>query len=166
MTPVDAIPAEARWSLAAKGLLGVYAAAGALGYENVPPSFNDFSRKVWADTGARARDFCQAFHLPCKNARDLHQVSMIYATSLLGPEFEFETVEESELLSVGRTSRCPFVARAKESGASNPRCRLGHQSWGESMTRVLNPDYSFTLLKTMPDGYPYCEWIVERIFRS
>jgi hypothetical protein len=163
MVEIDKIPAEARWQIAAQGLTGAYmACADMLRKEKGDAFYIEFAKQLWGSVGARAKEFTNVFGLPTGTAKELNEAVLLFAMSSMGPEFQFEMIEESDNRCVCQTTTCPWVNRANEQGVADPKCKEGHMQWGESVVKALNPDMKFTLTRSMPDGDSKCEWIFEK----
>ena len=157
------ISARESWALTARTLLRAYlASVRFLEVEKGPAACEKLSAEIWTEIGAGAAEFRDKLCMPPENARQVHRVYLLYAKNCFGPEFQVQIVEENDNRVVGRATRCPFPIAAKEQKMANIRCEGGHRAWAEALTRTLNPTVEFALTKTMMDGYPYCEWVVER----
>jgi hypothetical protein len=157
------ISARESWALTARTLMRAYlASVRFFEVENGPAACEKLTADIWTEIGAGAAEFCNEFHLPMENARQIHRVSLLYAKNCFGPDFQFQIVEEIDNRVVGRATRCPFPLAAKEQRMADIRCDGGHRAWAGALTRTLNPTVGFSLTKTVMDGYPFCEWVVER----
>jgi len=160
---IEAIPEKTRWEMATKGLTGAYIAiSNALKRAVGQKKFEEFNGSLWYEAAKGAKEFAGSFGLPTENAGDVQRVMDLLAQASMGPEFEFEIAESTKDRCVGRTTRCPWHKRWKESGLDFDTCGVGHQRWGDGATESLNPDFTFRLTKNMVRGDSHCEWVVER----
>jgi hypothetical protein len=160
---IAAIPENARWEFATKGLTGAYMAiSNALKQAVGQKGFDDFNGPLWFQAGKGAKEFAATFGLPGETAGDIEAVIHLMAKAAMGPEFQFNIVESTKDRCVGTTTECPWHKRWKEQGVDFDTCGAGHQAWGAGAAESLNPDYTFTLTKNMVRGDSHCEWVVER----
>ncbi len=155
------------WALTSRTLIRAYlASVRFLEVENGHAACEKLSNEIWTEIGAGAAEFCKNSGLPAENARQVHRMYLSSATNCFGPDFQFQIVEENDNRAVGRAASCPFLIAAKEEKMADIRCDSGHRAWAKALTRTLNPTLDFCLTKTVMDGYPYCEWVLERIHHS
>ena len=160
---IDAIPEQARWAFATKGLTGAYIAiSNALKQAIGQEGFEKFNGPLWREAAHGAKDFAAQFGLASGNAAEIEAVIHVMANAAMGPEFKFEIVESSADRCVGKTTECPWHKRWKEQGLTMDTCGVGHQNWGDGATEALNPNFTFKLTKNMLKGDSHCEWVVER----
>ena len=159
---IDKVPAEARWQMATKGLTGAVAAYSNTIRETIgDDKYLEFSSGVWGKAGEGAKQFAESFGFSAKNAPELAGVTEAFARSILGPEFKTENVESSKNKAVVKLTMCPWHERAKEMNTT-PLCEAGHLKWGESALKSLNPDFTYSITKSIARGDSYCEMVIER----
>jgi hypothetical protein len=160
---IDAIPDQAKWGIATKGLTGAYIAiSNALKQAVGQEKFEAFNGPLWHEAGKGAKEFAGAFGLPTQTASDVEAIMHLMAQAAMGPEFVFQIVESTADRCVGRTTECPWHKRWKEQGLDMDTCGAGHQAWGAGVAESVNPDFTFKLTKNMVRGDAHCEWVVER----
>lgn len=160
--PIEKVPTEARWQIATKGLTGAVTAYAMTLRETMgDEKYVKFSRGIWGKAGEGVKQFAESFGFSAKNAPDLADLSEAFASSTLGPEFESENVESSENRVVMKLTRCPWHERSKEV-RSTPLCEAGHQKWGESILQAMNPEFTYSITKSITRGDSYCEMVIER----
>lgn len=160
---IEKVPAEKRWEIATKGLTGAYVAcASALQGAVSEAQYDQFSKMLWYQGGKTLKELVDTVGLPVGNAREIEEALEISARTSMGPEFEFEVVEASEDRCVARLTKCAWHERWKEMGLAKDLCGTGHQSWGDAAVESVNPDFAYTLVKSMLRGDPYCEFVIER----
>lgn len=160
---IDAIPAQARWEIATKGLTGAYIAiSNALQKAVGQQKFDDFNGPLWREAGKGGKQFAESLGLATETAGDVESVIHLMAQASMGPEFVFEIVESTKDRCVGKTTQCPWHKRWKEQGLTMDTCGAGHQNWGTGVAESVNPDFTFKLTKNMLHGDSHCEWVVER----
>ena len=155
--------ARESWALTSRTLMRAYlASVWSFEVKNGPAACKKLSADIWSGIGTDAAKFCHKSGLPVANARQVHRAYLLCAKNCFGPDFQFQIVEENDNRVVGRAARCPFPIAAKEQKMEKITCDGGHRVWAEALTRTLNPTLDFCLTKTVMDGYPYCEWVLER----
>ena len=160
---IDAIPMDARWEIATKGLTGAYIAiSNAMKQAVGQQKFDEFNGPLWHEAGKGAKEFAASFGLPSETASDVEAVMHLMAKAAMGPEFQFNIVESTPDRCVGTTTECPWHKRWKEQGLDMDTCSAGHQAWGAGAAESLNPNLTFKLTKNMVRGDSHCEWVVER----
>ena len=160
---IKAIPEEARWEIATKGLTGAFIAiSNALKQAVGQEKFDKFNGPLWHQAGKGAKEFADSLGLPAESAGDVEGIIHLLAKTSMGPEFEFEIMESTKDKCVGTTTQCPWHKRWKEQGLEMDTCSAGHQAWGDGAIESLNPNFTFKLTKNMVRGDSHCEWVVER----
>jgi hypothetical protein len=107
--------------------------------------------------------FKKNFNLPCENAIDASNLGGFITLITQGPEWEWETVEESPKKVVVRYHKCPWWNRYTEFGLKpeDMICPGGHINVTSKGIKAVNPKIKCTLTKAMPWGDDYCEDIWE-----
>jgi hypothetical protein len=161
--PIEKIPAEARWQIAARRLTGAYTAcSNALKQVVGETKYNEFNGEVWYQAGKGLKELVDAFGIPVGDARQIEEAVELAVRASMGPELEIGVVEATQDRCVARVSKCPWHERWKEQGLGWDFCRIGHRRWGDGAVESVNPAFAHSLPKTMPGGDPYCELIIER----
>ena len=161
--PLEKIPPEARWQIAAKGLTGAWTAcANALKQVTGEAKYNELNGGFWYQAGKGLKEFVDAFGLPVGDARQIEEAIELAVRASMGPEWEFEVVEATSNRCVTRWLKCPWYERCKEQGITLDLCSDGHPKWGNGVLESLNPDFAHSMPKAMPRGDSYCEVIIER----
>ncbi len=160
---IEKVPAETRWEIATKGLTGactvmINVLKGSLSQEK----FDEFQVGLWSQAGNGAKELTDTLGLTIENPRDIDETMALLAVTSMGPEFEFKTVEATDDRCVGKTTKCPWHERRKELGLKEDLCSSGHQGWGDGAVESLNPNFTFSMTKSMQGGDSCCEWVIER----
>ncbi|MFX1465573.1 MAG: L-2-amino-thiazoline-4-carboxylic acid hydrolase [Promethearchaeota archaeon] len=104
-----------------------------------------------------------AFNIPVEDAIGAANLVDVVSNVAMSTEFESERVEESPERTVVRTTKCPWMELYKEYNV-DPKyipCYEGHQAWSERGLKAINPKLTFKMVKGMPKGDPYCEYVYE-----
>ncbi len=84
-------------------------------------------------------------------------------TTLYGPEFRFEMLEETKDRAVGRVFGCPMLNRAREMGLDPEIVALkACMTFSKSAVENINPGYTHKLNANMCSGDRYCDMVIER----
>ncbi len=105
----------------------------------------------------------EAFKLPCENAIDAANLGGFIVYLQHGPEWEWETTEESPKRYVSKTINCPWFKRYTEFGIKpeDMVCPGGHIAFVGEGLKTVNPKIKHTLTKAVPWGDDYCEDVWE-----
>jgi len=159
------IPVETQWKITAQSLTGVYVAlskvlAPTLGTEK----WREISDNIFAGGAKMAfPQIKEAFNIPVEDAIGATNLAKIVATLQMGPEFEWEDVEESPERVVWRVTKCPWWERYNELELK-PELRIcdsSAEAWGDGGLKAINPKLTLKMGNAMPKGDPYCEHIIE-----
>ena len=114
---------------------------------------------IWIEGGKDVKRIAESLGLPLESAEDASRALGLVAAILFGPEFEWETIEESENRAVDRIISCPFLDVARELWveAGFGSCQAYCKSAAESM----NPACTHRFAGAMCRCNPYCETVVE-----
>jgi len=126
--------------------------------------YNEINNKIWGEGAAILFPMIKKdFKIPGDDAIAAANIIDVVSLITISPEFESERVEESPTRVVQRTSKCPWMDRAKEYGleAEFASCPEGHQAWGVEGCKAINPKLTHTIKTFMPRGDPYCEYVIE-----
>ena len=95
---IEKVPAQTRWEIATKGLTGACTAMlntlkGTLSQEK----FDELQVGLWSQAGKGAKELADTLGLTIENPRDIDEALALLAVTGMGPEFEFKTVEATDL---------------------------------------------------------------------
>jgi hypothetical protein len=174
------IPPEKRWAITAKIISSLYvmrgekiiapelgAAEGFISPIWGAEKWEEIHIKIFGDGGKLMYPWVkETFNIPVENAIDADDLLEVVAVLMLGPESgsEFgEYVEKSPERVVWRTYKCTWMERYKEFEVDPVfiPCARGCQAWCEEGLKLINPKLTYKASKFMPEGDPYCEYIIE-----
>lgn len=173
---LERIPAEKRWAINAQALtrlvvLRIHTAWPILGTGEgiISPiwgleKYEEINTKIFAEGGKRLFSMVkERFNISVDDAIGAANVTYLAAKFLCGPEHEIEIVEATPERVVYRVTTCAFMKRYKDHkvDVKFTGCPKGHQAWGEEGLKAINPRLTHKTTKTMPEGAPYCEYIIE-----
>ena len=105
----------------------------------------------------------ESFNVPVEDVNDVVKLSHSCAILQMGPEFEYEVLEESSERVVARTTKCAWNEIFNELEVT-PGLRGGCvicPVWVGEGIKAVNPKVTVKRTKSMASGDPYCEWIDE-----
>ena len=125
--------------------------------------YDEIERSIWTEGGKEVKNLAAALGLPSDNAIEVNDTFGVIGTTLFGPEFRFEIVEETKDRVVGKVIECPILNRAREMGLHPEIVALKTcMTFNKSAVENLNPEYTHRLNANMCSGSRYCEMIIER----
>ncbi|MFX1521802.1 MAG: hypothetical protein ACFFCD_18000 [Promethearchaeota archaeon] len=170
------IPAETCWAITAKALTGFLVRRGE---KHIAPDLGKskgfisplWSKEKWIEVGVKvfgdgAKQLFpmikETFNIPIEDAISATKFVMIAARLVFGPEFEFETTEESREKVVLRWIKCPLWEIYKENKVDRAYipCEAGHEAYFEEGFNAVNPKLTHNLTKARLRGDAYCEDII------
>lgn len=159
------IPAEKRWAIAGQTFTAAYTAIiQLLGPVVGREKLIELNNLVYGP-GAKMTfpGIKETLNINTDDAIGVNQLAGAVAYLQMGPEFEFEVVEETPQRVVARTTKCPWWDRYVEQNGDPDYmiCPEGHTQWGEEGCKSVNPNCTFKMTKTFAWGDPYCEYIWE-----
>jgi len=175
---LEKIPAEKCWALTSKIISAFFVIRGE---KIIAPSLGkgegitshiwgaerwvDINVKIFSDGVRELLPWVkETFNIPVEDAIGAAKLVIVAATLLCGPEIEWwEIVEETPERVVVRWPKCVWTERYKEFDADPAfiPCPKGHRAaWKEGL-KAVNPKITHKLPKTMPEGDPYCETVIE-----
>ena len=159
------VPAETRWAITAKTFTGAtHALANVLIEILGKEKYQGINDQLWGEGSKMVwPQMKESFNIPVEDAIGIAKLCGVIGFLQMGPEFEWETVEESPERVVWKVTKCPWWERDKEIGSVEPPniCPSGHQAWAEEGGKAINPKISHKITKAMPLGDPYCEVVWE-----
>jgi len=129
-----------------------------------PEKYKEINTKIYGEGGKILFPMIkEAYNIEVKDAIGASILANVVGELTVGPGFEGETVEETPERVVARTTKCPWMEKYKEYNVKSKYipCVEGHEAWGDLGVKAINPRLSFKMLKAMPKGDPYCEYVFE-----
>jgi hypothetical protein len=126
--------------------------------------YKEINTKVYGEGGKILFPMVkESYKIPVEDAIGAAILADVVGELTIGPGFEGETVEETPERVVARTTKCPWMEKYKEYNVDSKfiPCAEGHEAWGDMGVKAIDPRLSFKMLKAMPRGDPYCEYVYE-----
>jgi hypothetical protein len=159
---LEKVPMEARWDIAAGGLIfwqvnyhkEVY---GTKGREQ----YLEHYKKVSPLVAARSKGFVDRLGFTGDNAKSAVTIIPAYLTIVYGPKQKYETVEATEEKARLRCINCEYWTQVQASKITDDLCSVHSQYWWDGFVKAMNPKMTSNLVKARPRGDSVCEWVVE-----
>ena len=117
---------------------------------------------MYFEAGKAFKDLALALDLPLGNAREIHETFSTILSILTGLEFTIEDIKVTEGKSVSRVTVCPILNKANEMNLDPEKnVQITCQSCTKSIIEHLNHKCTHYFNKTMCEGDPYCESVIE-----
>lgn len=174
---LEKIPAEKRWAITAKMLIGFSILRGAktvmplLGKEEgvfAPvwglEKFREIIDRIMIDNAKKFFPWIEkTFNIPVGDALGAAKLVYIGVRLAYGPEFEGEFVEQTPERVIWRQTKCPWLDMYEELIAEPEfrLCHVGCQVWGPEGIKAVNPKITNKRTTALPLGDPYCEFVWE-----
>ena len=159
---VDNIPAETRWAMSTKGLVGALVA-----YKNAlynvagEEKYGEILNQIWTQIGQASAEMVKSFGMTGDDAKSAAEASAMFCICAMGPEYKIEEIEASEDKAVMKVTECPWWNRMNEFGISDDLLTAGDDAFWEGFMTGLNPNITFKHGPRMHLGGSHCEWIFE-----
>jgi hypothetical protein len=128
--------------------------------------YDEINVKIASDSAKQFYPWVkETFNIPVEDAIGAAKVLYVATALTSGPELECEIVEATPERTVFRTNKCPWWESSKEAMIDPelhfPSCAKITQAMAEAGLKASNPNINYRLRKTMLEGEPYCEAIIE-----
>jgi hypothetical protein len=174
---LEKIPAEKRWAITAKYLLGLAVLQGeviiapemgkdegitapVLGAEK----WKEINRKIYGEGFHQMHLWVkETFNIPVEDTIGMANLQIVTFALAGGPGLEFKYVEKTPERVVVRWTKCPYMDRYKEFEVEPEfiPCVVAHKENIEERIKKIHPKLTGILTKAMPWGDPYCEDVYE-----
>ena len=173
---LERVHLEKSWAITAKTLLRflvnrgskIFAPTLGKGEGIISPvlgaeKWTEIIMKIYSDSARKMFPLVkERFNIKVEGAIGAAKLVIVAATLLMGPEWEYERVEESKERTVIRTTKCAWWEGYKELAVDHTlrTCdKGGCHTWVVGGLNAINPKLTFKLTKALPRGDPYCEYI-------
>lgn len=157
---LEKIPAETRWAIATKAMIGGNVVLFKTLFDIVgQEKYNEMVGQMQTEGGKASKQIADALGLAAADAKSTAEAVQLVALVSMGPELKFQTVEATAEKAVIRGTGCPWWNRVKEFGISDDLLSVGSPAWTSSLTKSLNPKVTLSGTRSMCRGDAYCEWI-------
>jgi hypothetical protein len=165
MSEIEKVPAETKWALSTRIHTGAVVAMNtAIGEMLGSEKGREFVYNIWKSGGGMIfQSVKDALNIPVDDLEGITNLHDVCAYLTAGPELNFEIVESTPTKVVVRAPKCGWWERYQDFNVKSElrNCPEGHQAWGESGLKAINPKLTYKVTKAMPRGDPYCEMVIE-----
>ena len=160
---VDQVPAEARWAMSTKGMIGALVAHKNAIYNMVgKEKYSAIVSQIWTQIGQASAKEAKSFGMTGENAKSAAEAGAMTCMCAMGPELKVEEIEASEDKAVMKITGCPWWNRQCEFGISDDLLSAADSSFWNGFVKEMSPNVTMKHGKQMHRGDPYCEWIFEK----
>ncbi len=124
----------------------------------------DILTRLWGAGGEQFYPIVKdSFNIPVDDAAGAVKLANTAGRVGLGPEYEFETVEETSTRAIRRVTKCPIRERFKqyEIKPEFSVCAVPCGAFAGRGIKAVNPNIDFKLTKAPEWGDSYCEFVYE-----
>lgn len=159
---VENIAANARWTIATKGLTSAYVATvkgmlDVVGREK----YNEIMVQIWTGAGKSSKQIAETLGLSSHDASSAVETARLVSIASMGPEFAFEVTETTAEKATFRYHECQWWNRMKELRISDDLCSAACPAYWNASVKSFNPKLTASLAKAKPWGDPFCEQVCE-----
>ena len=159
---VEDIPLSQKWEISIKVARAVPLIFDIFFKKEFYPTHGDNEQLMYFEAGKSFKDLALALELPVGNAKEIHETFSTILSILTGLEFTIEDIEVTESKSVSKVTVCPILNKAKEMSLDPKKSiQTTCNAYTKSIVEHLNHEYTHHFNKTMCEGGPYCEGVIE-----
>ena len=159
---VDNVPAETRWAMSTKGLIGALVAHKNAIYNMAgKEKYSEIVNQIYTQIGQASAEIAKSFGMTGDNAKSAAEAGAMTCMCAMGPEFMIEEIEASGDKAVMKVTECPWWNRMNEFAISDDLLSAADTAFWNGFMKGLNPNVTMKHGKQMHRGDPYCEWIFE-----
>ena len=159
---LNKVPIEARWDIAAGGLIfwqitchkEIYDSKGREGYL-------EHFKKLSPIVSARSKGFTDRLGFSGDNAKAAAAIIPAYLTLVYGPKQKYEVDEATVEKARVRCINCEYWNAVQTRKITDDLCTVHSQFWWDGFVKAMNPKMTSTLVKARPRGDSVCEWAIE-----
>ncbi len=159
---LEKVPMEARWELAAGGLVGwqVDFSKSLLNKEG-KEKFLEHSKKYFLAGGAGSKKLADRLGLTGNDAKSAAIIIPAVITIWYGPKTKFEIEEAAAEKARVKCANCAFWNNVQAKKITDDICSAKSRYYWEGFAKAINPKLTSTFVKARPLGDPVCEWVFE-----
>jgi len=159
---VEDIPRSQKWEISIKVARAVPLIYDIFFKKEFNPTHDENKQLMYFEVGKAFKDLALALDLPLGNVRDIHETFSTILSILTGLEFTIEDEEVTEDKSVSKVTVCPILNKAKEMNLDPEKSvQTTCRAHTKSIIEHLNHKCTHYFNKTMCEGDPYCESVIE-----
>jgi hypothetical protein len=159
---LEKVPMEARWELAAGGLVGwqVDFSKRLLDKEGREKSV-EYAKQKYSAMGAWNKGLADRLGFTGNDAKSAAIIIPAIITIWYGPKTKFEIEEATAEKARVKCANCAFWTNVQAQKITDDICSAKSRYFWEGFAKAINPKLTSTFVKAMPLGDSACEWILE-----
>ncbi len=159
---LEKVPMDARWNIAAGGLIfwqvlylkEIYDTKGREKY------LEQF-KKTSPMAAARGKGNADRLGLTANDAKSAAAIIPAMVTLAYGPQQKYEIEEATAEKARLKCTNCAFWNAVQAQKVTDDLCSVHSQYYWEGFAKAINPKLTSTLVKARPFGDSVCEWVIE-----
>ena len=155
---IEKVPAETRWTIATQAMTGVTMAHMKALLDIL--KFYEVEKQIWTELGKGIKQIADVFELTGEDAKSVQEIVRFVSVVAMGPELKIEFIELTPERAVTRATECPYWNRQKELGIKLD-CPVLDEVYASSIAKIFNPKLTYCVVKALPRGDSYCEFLME-----
>ena len=156
------VPIEARWEVAAGGLIfwsvtyfkEIYDTKGR-------EQYLEHFKKTSPLVAARSKGNADRLGFTGNDAKAATAIIPASLIIVYGPKQKYETVEATAEKARIKCVNCELWNAVQARKITDDLCSVHSQYWWDGFVKAMNPKLTSTLVKARPRGYSVCEWVIE-----
>jgi len=159
---LEKVPMEARWSIAAGGLVNYQVNLAKANFEKEGrEKYIENAKKYSQIAGARLKGLADRLGFTGNDAKSAAAIIPAAITVSYGPSQKYEIEEATPEKARVKCIECVFWNTVKAQKITDDLCSpYSHYNW-EGCSKAINPKLTSTLVKARPLGDSVCEWVIE-----
>jgi hypothetical protein len=159
---LEKVPMEARWSIAAGGLVNYQVNLAKANFEKEGrEKYIENAKKYSQIAGARLKGLADRLGFTGNDAKSAAAIIPAVITVSYGPSQKYEIEEATAEKARVKCIECVFWNTVKAQKITDDLCSpYSHDNW-EGCAKAINPKLTSTLVKARPRGDSVCEWVIE-----
>jgi hypothetical protein len=159
---LDKVPLEARWNIAAGGLVGYQVNLAKTNFDKEGrEKYIEYAKKNSPIVGARGKGLADRFGFTGNDAKSAAEIIPAAITVFYGPSQKYEIEEATAEKARVKCLECAYWNAVKAQKFTDDLCSAHSHYYWEGFAKAINPKLTSTLVKARPRGDSVCEWVIE-----
>jgi hypothetical protein len=159
---LEKVPMEARWDLAASGLVGWQVNfCKRLFDKEGKEKLHEYSKKTLAEIGAANKKLADRLGFTGNDAKSAAIIIPAVITIWYGSKTKFEVEEATAQKARVKCTNCAFWNFVQAQKITDDICSAKSRYYWEGFAKAINPKLTSTIVKARPLGDSTCEWVFE-----
>jgi len=159
---LEKVPMEARWNIAAGGLIfwsvtyfkEIYDTKGR-------EQYLEHWKKTSPIVAARSKGNADRLGFTGNDAKSAVEIIPAMLIIVYGPKQKYETVEATAEKARIKCVNCELWNAVQARKITDDLCSVHSQYWWDGFVKAMNPKMTSNLVKARPRGDSVCEWVIE-----